>query len=78
MTRALYLPPRWFDDKQRRLYLTMMSPSGHYSAMRQDDPLARVYRLGFAEQNRRRYPYPRSSLAYAAYRAGCDFGLSTR
>jgi hypothetical protein len=46
--------------------------------MRQQDEFGHAYRVGFADQNRRSYPYLRSSLAYAAYRAGCDYGLATR
>jgi hypothetical protein len=76
--RALYQPPASFDAKQRRLYRSMNCPEGHERGLRQQDAFGQAYRLGFADQNRRLRPYPTTSLAYAAYRAGCDYGLATR
>ena len=74
MARALYQPPAWFTQQQKRVYLALE----HEQAMRQRDGFGAAYRRGYADQNRRLYPYERSSLAYAAYRAGCDYGLATR
>jgi hypothetical protein len=78
MTRALYVPPAWFTPQQKRVHRLMNCPEGHETAMHQNDSFGHSYRRGYAQQDRRSYPYPRSSLAYAAYRAGCDYGLATR
>lgn len=78
MMRALYKAPSWFTRQQKRLYLQMNDHDGHEQAMRQNDDLGFAYRRGYAYQNLREDAYERRSLAYAAYRAGCDYGLATR
>jgi hypothetical protein len=73
---ALTVPPSWFARGQKQVFTDMLATAiDRGECPKQADGLGAAFRRGYRAQDRRATPYDKTSLGFAAYRAGCQFGI---